>query len=145
MHDYIAAMRDDFSRCLLMNTRMAARAVTRRYDRELRPFGVTAAQFTILSMMSTRPEHSVTDLAKAIAMDRTTLSRNLDLLERKRLIAGHEAEKGNGRIVSLSDEGEVLVPRLLPVWRQLQSEMNALLGGEAMDALIAGLQRLPQI
>ena len=145
MHDYMAAMQDDFSRCLLLNTRMAARAVTRRYDRELRPFGVTAAQFTILSTMSIHPDQSVTDLAKSIAMDRTTLSRNLDLLERKRLIAGRDAEKGNGRLVSLSEEGAALVPKLLPVWRGLQNEMNALLGSDAMNALIAGLQRLPQI
>jgi DNA-binding MarR family transcriptional regulator len=145
MHDYMAGMQDDFSRCLLLNSRMAARAVTRRYDRELRPFGVTAAQFTILSTMSTRPNLSVTDLAKTIAMDRTTLSRNLDLLERKGLIVGREAEKGNGRLVSLSEQGEALTPRLMPVWRGLQSEMNKLLGDDAMNALIDGLQRTSQI
>jgi DNA-binding MarR family transcriptional regulator len=145
MHDYMAGMQDDFSRCLLLNSRMAARAVTRRYDRELRPFGVTAAQFTILSTMSTSPNLSVTDLAKTIAMDRTTLSRNLDLLERKGLIVGREAEKGNGRLVSLSEQGEALAPRLMPVWRELQSEMNTLLGGDAMNALIDGLQRTSQI
>jgi len=42
------AVDDDFSQCMVSNTRMAARAVTRRYDAYLRPFGVTATQFSLL-------------------------------------------------------------------------------------------------
>ena len=138
-------MDDDFTQCLVLNTRMAARAVTRRYDKALRPFGITAAQFSILTSMVARPERSVTDMAKSIAIDRTTLSRNLDLLVRKGLVSGHEADKGNGRLVALTNEGNDLVQKLLPQWRQAQAEMRELLVAPDLKSVVASLQKLSQV
>jgi len=145
MHDYVSGMDDDFTQCLVLNSRMAARAVTRRYDKALRPFGVTAAQFSILTSMVARPERSVTDMARSIAIDRTTLSRNLDLLVRKGLVSGHEADKGNGRLVALTIEGNDLVQKLLPQWRQAQAEMRELLVAPDLKAVVASLQKLSQV
>ena len=145
MHDYFSPMDDDLTQCLVLNTRMAARAVTRRYDKALRPFGITAAQFSILTSMVARPERSVTDMAKSIAIDRTTLSRNLDLLVRKGLVSGHEADKGNGRLVALTNEGNDLVQKLLPQWRQAQAEMRELLVAPDLKSVVASLQKLSQV
>ena len=145
MHDYLSVMDDDLSQCLVLNTRMAARAVTRRYDKALRPFGITAAQFSILTSMVARPERSVTDMARSIAIDRTTLSRNLDLLVRKGLVSGHEADKGNGRLVALTNEGNDLVRELLPQWRQAQAEMRELLVAPDLKSVVASLQKLSQV
>ena len=145
MHDYLSPVDDDLTQCLVLNTRMAARAVTRRYDKALRPFGVTAAQFSILTSMVARPERSVTDMARSIAIDRTTLSRNLDLLVRKGLVSGHEADKGNGRLVALTNEGNDLVQKLLPQWRQAQAEMRELLVAPDLKSVVASLQKLSQV
>ena len=145
MHDYFSRMDDDLTQCLVLNTRMAARAVTRRYDRALRPFGITAAQFSILTSMVKRPERSVTDMARSIAIDRTTLSRNLDLLVRKGLVSGHEADKGNGRLVALTNEGNDLVRELLPQWRQAQAQMRELLVAPDLKSVVASLQKLSQV
>jgi len=145
MHDYLSVMDDDLTECLVLNTRMAARAVTRRYDKALRPFGITAAQFSILTSMVARPERSVTDMARSIAIDRTTLSRNLDLLVRKGLVSGHEADKGNGRLVALTNEGNDLVQKLLPQWRQAQAEMRELLVAPDLKSVVASLQKLSQV
>ena len=145
MHDYVSGMDDDLTQCLVLNTRMAARAVTRRYDKALRPFGITAAQFSILTSMVARPERSVTDMARSIAIDRTTLSRNLDLLVRKGLVSGHEADKGNGRLVALTNEGNDLVQKLLPQWRQAQAEMRELLVAPDLKSVVASLQKLSQV
>ena len=145
MHDYLSAMDDDLTQCLVLNTRMAARAVTRRYDKALRPFGITAAQFSILTSMVERPERSVTEMARSIAIDRTTLSRNLDLLVRKGLVSGHEADKGNGRLVALTQEGNDLVQELLPHWREAQAEMRTLLVEPDLKTLVASLQKLSHV
>ena len=145
MHDYFSPMDDDLTQCLVLNTRMAARAVTRRYDKALRPFGITAAQFSILTSMVKRPERSVTEMARSIAIDRTTLSRNLDLLVRKGLVSGHEADKGNGRLVALTEQGNVLVQELLPHWREAQAEMRTLLVEPDLKTLVASLQKLSHV
>lgn len=138
-------MEDDFSQCLILNTRMAARAVTRRADRKLRPFGVTAAQFTVLTALRDHPGQSVTEMAGSIAMDRTTLSRNLDLLERKGVVSTSHAEHGNGRLCILTKAGETLVEDMLPVWRESQRELREALVQPDFPQVLAALQQLSRI
>jgi len=146
----------DFSQCLVLNTRMAARAITRRYDRKLRPFGITAAQFSVLTAIRGRPERSVTEMAQVIAMDRTTLSRNLDLLEKKGLIACRPADKGNGRLCTLTEPGsalvETLIPKwveaqaeLLPLWREAQTGLRSMQGQPELSDIIQALQQLAKL
>ena len=145
MHAYVRAMDDDFDLCFVLNTRMAARAVTRRADRKLRAFGITAAQFTILGNLLKHSGRSVTQMADAIAMDRTTLSRNLALLERKGLVASAAAERGNGRIGALTEQGEHLVESALPVWREQQAELRATLDKPDFPTVIAALRHLASV
>ncbi|WP_240229617.1 MarR family winged helix-turn-helix transcriptional regulator [Devosia lacusdianchii] len=145
MHDYIAAMQDDFSQCLVLNTRMAARAITRRADRKLRPFGVTAAQFTIMTSLQSRPGLSVTEMAESIAMDRTTLSRNLDLLETKGVVASTRPSRANGRVCALTDAGRELVAQMLPVWRASQAELRETLVRPDFAVVITALQQLSRL
>jgi DNA-binding MarR family transcriptional regulator len=138
-------MSDDFSTCLVTNARMAARAVTRRYDAALRPYGITAAQFSLLGKVGGQEALTVSALADANAMDRTSLTRNLDLLERMGLIASLTAPKGNGRLCALTPKGRALITELVPIWRQGQAEMRALLSPQDFDATIKVLKRLAEV
>ncbi|HEY4199894.1 MAG TPA: MarR family winged helix-turn-helix transcriptional regulator [Devosiaceae bacterium] len=138
-------MQDEFDECLVLNTRMAARAVTRRYDVKLRPYGVTAAQFTVLISVARRPDRSVTEIAGSIAMERSTLSRNLDLLERKGLIYGHGAERGNGRLCAMTEAGSALVEVLVPQWRAMQAELRTQLAQPDLQSMVTALQQLAKL
>lgn len=141
-------MQDDFSQCLVLNTRMAARAVTRRADRKLRPFGVTAAQFNILGALRQHPDRSVTEIATSIAMDRTTLSRNLDVLERKGLVETIPAGLGahaNSRLCQLTEKGAQLFEQIVPEWRMGQAELRALLQDPGFAEVLAALRQLSRI
>lgn len=135
-------MTSELTDCLVLNTRMAARAITRRYDRELRPFGITAAQFSILGAIARKPDHSVTDMAATLAMERTTLSRNLDLLEGKGLIACRDGDSGNKRMCRLTAKGEALIERLMPEWRKAQAELRAMLTEQGVGELLSSLRKL---
>lgn len=138
-------MIDDFDLCLVLNTRMAARAVTRRADRKLRGFGVTAAQFNILGALANHPGRSITDTANALAMDRTTLSRNLALLERKGLVASAPAGRGNGRLGALTKQGRETLDAILPEWRRSQAELREALASPDFDTVIDGLRHLSRL
>ena len=67
--------------CLCLASRRAARRITRVYDRELRPYGLRVTQFTVLVMLSLRGALTISELAKALGAERTTLTRNLALIE----------------------------------------------------------------
>ena len=58
-------MADDFSLCMVSNTRMAARAITRRYDGYLRPYGLSATQFSLLGGVSEMAGATVSEIAVA--------------------------------------------------------------------------------
>ena len=145
MHDYVCGMMQfDFSDCLVLNTRMAARAVTRRADKMLRPFGITAAQFNILG--SFRAEGlSITALAESIAMERSTLSRNLQLLESKGLVAAGGAGRGHGRIYRLTPTGETLIAQVEPVWQASQAELRQTLTDPDFATIIDALRQVARL
>lgn len=135
-------MSDEFENCIALNTVMAARAMTRRYDQKLRPFGVSVAQFTVLGAVRNSVESPVSEMAKRIMMDRTTMLRNLEHLEKKGLVATKAAEKRNGRVFELTIDGNILLDQLIPKWRQAQAELNEVLKPYDKGTLLASLRLL---
>ena len=138
-------MSDDFSECMVSNSRMAARAITRRYDRLLRGTGLTSTQLSLMAAIRQSPESTVSELAERRGFDRTTLTRNLDRLEEGGLIDSRSAAKGNGRICSVTAKGRTLMERLLPVWRQAQAEMRSILSEDGFEQSLRTLKRLATV
>jgi len=135
-------MNYDFSDCLLLNTVMAARAMTRRYDAQLQQYGVSVVQFSVLMVLRQDREEPVSHMAARIAMDRTTLIRNLELLTRKGLVSTAPAAKGNGRTFKLTPEGRSLADELVPHWQAAQTEVRELLDAPQSEHLLSALRAL---
>jgi DNA-binding MarR family transcriptional regulator len=110
---------DALSRCLVLNTVSAARTLLRRYDRTLKTYGVTVQQFALLAALRVNPTEPVAELARKVALDRTSLTRNLDLLEKRGLVRRAD-NKGNARLCTLSQEGDQLLDALLREWNVQQ-------------------------
>lgn len=121
---------EDLSNCLVLNTVAAARALVRRYDAKLKPFGVTVQQFSLLAAVRYNPGATVGALSSRIHLDRTSLIRNLDRLEEKGLVRRADGAGGNTRISELTEEGRVLLDRLLVEWQVAQA---ALKGGSSPE------------
>ncbi len=90
-------------------------------------------------------EQTVSELAEARGLERTTLTRNLDRLEKLGLIASRPAERGNGRICGLTDKGRVLVQQVLPLWRKAQADLRAELGEAGFADTLTTLRRLAAV
>lgn len=124
---------------------MAARSVTRVYDEALRPFGLKITQFTLLVAIRTGTPASISRLADHLAMERTTLTRNLRLLEREGLVTVGPEGYRRARAMALTEAGETKLKETLPVWRATQDHLVATFGaGHWNDArrLLEGLSRL---
>lgn len=113
--------------CLCYKLRATSRKVTRRYDSALKPVGLKANQFSIMVAISIMNPVSITDLSDALAMDRTTLTRNLRPLEDSGLI---KLTDGYGRIrdITLSEEGVSTLKKAKPLWHSAQSKLIKELG-----------------
>ncbi|GGE08001.1 putative regulatory protein, MarR [Aureimonas endophytica] len=117
------AMPEELSNCLVLNTIAASRTLLRRGDAAMRRFDVTVQQFSLLAAIRFNPTQPVAALAQRILLDRTSLTRNLDLLEQKGLVRRVAETSGNARLCELTEEGDRLLDQLLVEWRKAQADL----------------------
>jgi Transcriptional regulators len=130
--------------CLCHNLRRAARAMTRFYDARLAPSGLRATQFSILAAAQARGPVTLGRLAEALAQERTTLTRNLRLLEDKGFVRSEPGQDRREHAVSITEAGEAALAAALPHWRQAQEAMAKRLGQEPMSAILKELRHLTE-
>lgn len=129
----------DLSQCTCANLRKASRVVTQAFDAALHPTGLKATQFTLLGTLATQGDTPLTQLADALVMDRTTLTRNLRPLMRDGLIRIDDEEDRRVRKVVLTEGGRAAIEAALPYWEQAQARVHAALGQDRWDGLLADL------
>ena len=132
--------REALDGCVCFNLRKTARAVTQTYDDLLRPAGLRTTQFSLLAVLASHGPLTIRALADRMVMDRTTLSRNLKLVEAQGLVsvATGPADRRT-RIVDLTESGLAALARALPLWQRAQSHMVGRLGESGWRQLRAAL------
>jgi DNA-binding MarR family transcriptional regulator len=130
------------SQCLCINLRRAARGVSRHYDGALDGFGINVAQYSLLCNLQRLQEPSISSLAEAMGLDRSTLGRNLRVLEGEGLLTLAEGEDQRNRIVRLTAAGEERLQAALPAWEAAQERLVERLGVEKRETLLALLNEL---
>ena len=121
--------------CLCFRARRVSRLLTRIYDEALRPLGIQATQLTLLSGIAGpgRQGQSVSRLTEMLAMDPTTLSRNLRPLEKAGLVEIRRSDTDKRvRVIALTSEGERVLIEAMPLWRIAQDRLAAALGSQAV-------------
>jgi DNA-binding MarR family transcriptional regulator len=117
------------------NLRRASRVLTQFYDDALRPVGLRVTQFTVLQALSLAGEVTQGLLGEILGMDSTTLTRTLDILERRGWITKRHGEDRREWRIRLSKRGETQLQRALPAWRSVQDRLHTQLGNEAWENL----------
>jgi DNA-binding MarR family transcriptional regulator len=131
------------SGCVCTSLRMATRVVTRHYDRALAPLGITASSYAILARTAREGPLALGELAARLALDRTTLSRELvPLVEDGLVRAAGDPTDRRRRIVSLTAKGRRTVESARPLWARAQAELAGDFGEKRTDALMSELHAL---
>ena len=127
--------------CICYQTRMTAHAVTRTYNRALAPLGLEVTQFNILAALASVTTNSVTALSEALALDRTTMTRNLKRLEAAGLVT---VSSGPGRAVKpeLTRMGANLLCAAIPVWEGEHARMENAVGVQLWSETRDGLRAI---
>ena len=113
----------DTVNCACFNLRKTARLVAQIYDQQLRPFGLNNTKFTTLVATIMNAPISITDLAELLSTDRTTLTRNLKLLENDGLLTINPGNDSRSRNVIATDKGRKLINKALPQWNVAQEKI----------------------
>ena len=130
------------SPCYCTNLRRSANAVSDYYDARLRPSGLTAAQYYLLLNLSRLGSANMTRWAEHVGLGRSTMVRNIHLLESRGLIAPAE---GRGRTFTLSEAGRTALDAAMPLWEGAQGELEGFLGAEDAQAVLRIGARLQEL
>jgi DNA-binding MarR family transcriptional regulator len=121
--------------CNCSTLRQAARYLTAAYDQALAESGLRLTQFSILYKLATRGPQTITDLSAAMAMDRTTLGRNLRLLEEDGLLRLGSGADRRERLADLTAMGRRKLDAAYPLWQKAQEQFESRFGTENAEKL----------
>ena len=128
--------------CLCQRIQRAGRLVGRRFDEAFRPLGINNWQFSILVALKHESSPTIGELAEILGMDRTTVTKNLRPLSRRKLLHvftdGHDARI---RRISLAKAGEEILARASEGWRQAQEAVTEGIPPEELTQLVSSLER----
>jgi DNA-binding MarR family transcriptional regulator len=132
--------------CACNQLRRATRAMTALYESALTPSGLKVTQLPILVALGSAGDLSVSTLAEALALDRTTLTRNLKVLEDRGLLRTREADDdARVRMVCLTLDGADVLAAALDHWEEMQLLVEERFGRERLSALYAELEALGDV
>ncbi len=131
--------------CTNLHLRQAARVVTDFYNSVMVSTGLHANQFSLLVPPYLNPGLTINQLADISGLDRTTLARNLKLLELHGWIMVRSGEDQRTRQIHLTESGQQILLEALPLWEQAQEQVKSVLGQEGLAQLFSYLDRLEDL
>lgn len=133
------------TKCACTRARRAARSLTNFYDNALDPVGLKVTQFSVLRTVERMGPVSISSLATEMALDRSTLGRNLGILEREGLITLAAGEDLRERTVRLESRAHALLAKAAPLWERAQARVEQLLGPQGVTTLFVLLSRFEDL
>jgi len=123
--------------CTNFKLRQLVRRVSQLYDAEVAKAGLKTTQYSLLSHVLRLGPIRPGDLARAMTVDASTLTRNLKPLVDAGWLELSAGEDGRSRSVSITDSGRDKRAEAQAHWKAAQEALNHTLGLERVQALHA--------
>ncbi len=125
------------SGCTSTKLRQLSRKVAQHYDAEVAALGLKTTQYSLLNHVARLGPVRPVDLAAALVMTPSTLSRNVQVLVEAGWLATEAGPDARSRCVRITPAGEAKRREARQHWRQAQDTLNQRLGAERVAALHA--------
>ncbi|SEK47922.1 DNA-binding transcriptional regulator, MarR family [Aquimarina amphilecti] len=125
-------MKYDFQECIGSRLRQMSRVVDNIFRSYLSDFDITENQMTILFALSKLEKVEQGTIGQVLSLERSTVSRNIKILYAKGYI---EKSMDYRPLISLTEEGKVLVKNLIPVWEEIMNQLSEKLGDAGLNNL----------
>jgi DNA-binding MarR family transcriptional regulator len=123
--------------CTNFRLRRLLRQVARHYDTEVTKSGLKTTQYSLLSHVLHLGPLRPSDLAQAMNIDASTLTRNLKPLVAAGWLTQGEGPDARSRLIAITEAGRKKRSEAQRHWRTAQEKLNTLLGIERVIALHA--------
>jgi len=131
--------------CLSSRIRQLSRIITRVYDDAMRPLGITASQFTLLTQLAQQDGITAVEIGHTLDIEKSTLSRNLKRLLKDGHITMDPPAGRRGRGLHLTPKGAQVIQHGYPVWRETQTRAIRVMGPESRSTLDAFLTQVEKL
>ena len=121
--------------CIATRVRQLSRIITRVYDDAMRPLGITASQFTLLTQLASRDGITAVEIGGDLDIEKSTLSRNLKRMLALNLITMDPPAGRRGRGLHLTAKGQSVIKEAYPIWLSAQQKSVAAMGPETRSML----------
>lgn len=122
--------------CTHLKLKQASRLVARHYEAFVAPTGLRNMQYSLLSHVVKLGPLRAGELAAAMRLDASTLSRNMQpLIERGLLRLEPDSNDARSKVVSVTPGGEALRAEAQRAWKRAQLALNQKLGPARVVAL----------
>ena len=128
--------------CIAARLRRVNRAVTKVYDKALRPLGLKVSQLNILICTAKLGLARRAQVCGYLMLESSTLSRNVERMRRRGWLEIMPGEDARSAPFRLTAQGERLLARVLPLWEKAQQEAIELLGADAIQGIELAEKRL---
>jgi DNA-binding MarR family transcriptional regulator len=123
--------------CTNFKLRQLVRRVSQWYDAEVGKAGLKTTQYSLLSHVLRLGPIRPGDLAAAMTMDASTLTRNLKPMLAAGWVEMSPGEDGRSRLVHITEAGRDKRAEAQRHWKAAQEGLNRLLGVERVHAIHA--------
>ena len=129
--------------CVCFSLRKVSRAVSQIYAREIgRHTDLNGTQYTLISVIAAMQPVRFNDLAHYTYSDKTTIARNLKVLEKSGLVRFKPGLDKREKLVELTKKGENSLMKGYPHWVETQRKIKEIMGKHKVDQLLEDLSTL---
>ena len=114
--------------CNCIALRQIALKLTKIYDEALIDTGIKVTQYSLLNNIEKIGTPNIKNLAIATQLDRSTLTRNLEKLERMKLVFLKFGDDKRNKILSLTSHGKQILIKANIAWEIIQDKVSKNLG-----------------
>jgi DNA-binding MarR family transcriptional regulator len=123
--------------CTNFKLRQLLRSVARRYDAHFARAGLKGTQYSLLSAIVASEPVRPAELARAMGLDASTLTRNLRVMIEQGWVRQGPGEDARSRRIEATAAGRAKHTEARRHWKRAQLELNATLGAARVAALHA--------
>jgi DNA-binding MarR family transcriptional regulator len=98
-----------------------------------------------MMMISKRQDPAISELARDMGADRTTMTRNLEQLQKRGFIEITQGKNFRTKAVRVSRHGQAALQRSIAYWQKAQSKVLKTLGQDRWTRMLTDLSALASL
>ncbi len=122
--------------CVVNLVKKIKRNMTRRNDQVMRQFNISSGHFSILTAIYNHQDLKASQLVHIFEMEKSTISRELKILETKKLIEFDKQSKGRGKAICITEKGRGTYEKAYLEWQKLQEKTIKCIGKQNYNSLL---------